>query len=231
MVSEKDNLNIQVENRLEDLFGESETNSIAAQGGDLEYYPFRILKSIVLSMDWEINDEVLNKFIEQIDGLKDTYKEDKILLLFLQILRSLGIYIKAKKGGAHPNAFKIINSVFTRLEKVVLSKNLSEASKKKMLFAELSKFKELRGQIALSNTDSVKKKKAEAETVKKKKIEASKPVPAATHKEKEIPGEITVPETPGFDGKEIFIKAVEDIKNLIRVEFAALREDLKLIKR
>ena len=232
MVSEKDSLNIQVENRLEDLFGESETNSpVAAEGGDLEYYPFRILKSIVLSMDWEINDEVLNKFIEQIDGLKDTYKEDKILLLFLQILRSLGIYIKAKKGGAHPSAFKIISSVFTRLEKVVLSKNLSEDSKKKMLFAELSKFKELRGQIALSNTDGVKKKKAETEIVKKKKMPAAKPAPAMAHREEEVPGGLIASGTQGYDGKEIFINAVEDIKNLLRVEFAALREELRLLKR
>jgi hypothetical protein len=231
LVSEKDSLNIQVENRLEDLFGESETNSpAAAEGGDLEYYPFRILKSIVLSMDWEINDEVLNKFIEQIDGLKDAYKEDKILLLFLQILRSLGIYIKAKKGGAHPNAFKIINSVFIRLEKVVLSKNLSEASKKKMLFAELSKFKELRVQIARSNTDSVRKKKAETEIAKKKKMPAVTPVPAMAHKE-EVPGVLIASGTQDHDGKNVFINAVEDIKNLIRVEFEALREELRLLKR
>jgi hypothetical protein len=232
LVSEKDNLNVQVENRLEDLFGESEINSpVSAEGGDLEYYPFRILKSIVLSMDWEINDEVLDKFIEQIDGLKDTYKEDKILLLFLQILHSLGTYIKAKKGGAHPNAFKIINSVFTRLEKVVLSKNLSEASKKKMLFAELSKFKELRGQIALSNANSEKKKKAETGIGKKKIMPEVKPVPATVQKEKEIPGGLIASGTQGYDGKEIFINAVEEIKNLIRVEFAALKEELKLIKR
>ena len=231
MVSEKDSLNIQVENRLEDLFGESETNSpAAAEGGDLEYYPFRILKSIVLSMDWEINDEVLNKFIEQIDGLKDAYKEDKILLLFLQILRSLGIYIKAKKGGAHPNAFKIINSVFIRLEKVVLSKNLSEDSKKKMLFAELSKFKELKVQIANSNTDSVRKKKAETEIVKKKKMPVATPVPATVHKE-EVPVGLIASGTQDYDGKDIFTNAVEDIKNLIRVEFEALREELRLFKR
>lgn len=232
MVSEKDSLNIQVENRLEDLFGESETNSpVAAEGGDLEYYPFRILKSIVLSMDWEINDEVLNKFIEQIDGLKDSYKEDKILLLFLQILRSLGIYIKVKKGGAHPNAFKIINSVFTRLEKVVLSKNLSEASKKKMLFAELSKFKELKGQIALSNTVGEKKKKAEAETVKKKIMPEVRPVPAVEHKEGGVPGGLIAEGNGVSDGRKIFISAVEEIKNLIRVEFAALREELKSLKK
>jgi len=221
LVSEKDNLNIQVENRLEDLFGESETDSpVAAEGDDLEYYPFRILKSIVLSMDWEINDDVLNKFIEQLDRLKDTYKEDKILLLFLQILHSLGIYIKAKKGGAHPNAFKIINSVFTRLEKVVLSKNLSEAAKKKMLFLELSKFKELRGAIAQGKIDS-----------EKKKMPAVKPAPAMVHKEEEVPGGLIASGTQGYNGKEIIINAVEDIKNLIRVEFAALREELKLLKR
>jgi len=232
LVSEKDSLNTQVENRLENLFGESETNSlVAAEGGDLEYYPFRILKSIVLSMDWEINDEVLSKFIEQIDGLKDTYKEDKILLLFLQILRSLGIYIKAKKGGAHPNAFKIVNSVFTRLEKVVLSKSLSEASKKKMLFAELSKFKELRGQIARSDSDRAKKKQAAKEIVKKKKIPEAGQVPAMVHKKEDVQVGFTAPGMQVYEGKDLFMNAVEDIKNLIRSEFAVLREDLKLLKR
>ncbi len=230
MASEKGSLNTQVENRLEDLFGENETNSpVAAEESDLEYYPFRILKSIVLSMDWEINDEVLNKFIEQIDGLKETFKEDKILLIFLQILRSLGIYIKNKKGGAHPNAFKIINSAFMRLEKVVLSKNISEASKKKMLFSELSKFKELKGQIALSSSDSSKKKTSEAKITEKKRPVA-KPIPTIVNIEENIQGGLNVPELQGYVGKEIFINAVEDIKNLIRVEFAALREELKLLK-
>jgi hypothetical protein len=114
----------------------------------------------------------------------------------------------------------------------VLSKNLSEASKKKMLFAELSKFKELRGRIALSNTDSVKKKKAETEIVKKKKMFAATPVPEKmAHKEEEVTGGLIASGTQGHDGKEIFINAVEDIKNLIRVEFAALREELRLLKR
>jgi hypothetical protein len=100
-----------------------------------------------------------------------------------------------------------------------------------MLFAELSKFKELRGRIALSNTDSVKKKKAETEIVKKKKMFAATPVPEMAHKEEEVTGGLIASETQGYDGKEIFINAVEDIKNLIRVEFAALREELRLLKR
>jgi hypothetical protein len=60
---------------------------------------------------------------------------------------------------------------------------------------------------------------------------AARLAPAMAHKEEEVPGELIASGTQGYDGKEIFINAVEDIKNLIRVEFAALREELRLLKR
>jgi hypothetical protein len=99
-------------------------------------YPLAELKNLVLSIDWEITDEVLSGFLSQIDGLKNGYKNDKIILMFLQLLGSLGEYIKTNRGKAHPKTFKILNSAFSRLEDVVQKEDMAESEKKKLLKAE-----------------------------------------------------------------------------------------------
>jgi hypothetical protein len=76
-----DTLSTELENRLDDLFGDNnvappdeEENDVAA------HYPLAELKNLILSIDWEITDEVLGKFLQQIKDLKLTYKHDKIVL-------------------------------------------------------------------------------------------------------------------------------------------------------
>ena len=68
--------------------------------------PLAELKSMVFSIDWEITDEVLSAFLSQIAKLKNTYKNEKIILMFLQLLGSLGEYIKTNRGNAHPKTLK-----------------------------------------------------------------------------------------------------------------------------
>ncbi len=82
-------------------------------------YPLAELKNMVLSIDWEITDEVLSGFLSQIDRLKSSYKNEKIILMFLQLLGSLGEYVKTNRGNAHPQTFKILNSAFSSLEEVL----------------------------------------------------------------------------------------------------------------
>ena len=65
-------------------------------------YPLAELKNLVLSIDWEITDDALADFISQVNNLKVTYKNEKIVLMFLQLLGSLGVYIKTNRGNAHP---------------------------------------------------------------------------------------------------------------------------------
>ena len=159
---EIDTMSSELENRLDDLFGESDLSVPDKQEKKLkEHYPLAELKNLILSIDWEITDEVLEKLIQQLKDLQITYNHDKIVMTFLQILNSLGNYIKTHRAKAHPKTFKILNSVFSNLDKIVLSGEMSESAKKKILLAEMHRYKELRNQITKSKkTAALRKTKA-----------------------------------------------------------------------
>ena len=155
---EIDTMNTELENRLDDLFGENDNPSSEASEKELTaHYPLVELKNLILSIDWEITDEVLDSLLQQLKDLQLTYKHDKIVTTFLQILNSLANYIKTYRAKAHPKTFKILNSVFASLDKVVLSKDMTELSKKRILRAEMNRYKELRAAIAVNKAADAKR--------------------------------------------------------------------------
>lgn len=168
MVESKDieALNLELDNRLDDLFGETDILLPDVEpDNQKEEYPLAELKNSILSIDWEITDEVLDKLVQQIQDLLTKYEDDKIVKTFLQILNSLGNYIRIHRGKAPPKTFRILNSVFSSLDKVVLSKDMTESAKKKLLRTEMKSYKELRSLTAKSSKSAAKEKvKSEAAT-------------------------------------------------------------------
>ena len=154
-----DSISFAVQERLDDLFEENDTSaSVKETDGDLTHYPLAELKSLVLSIDWEITEEVLSDFLIQIDNLGILYKDDQIIMKFFKMLKALGKYIKARQGEAHPNAFSVLNSVFCGLEKIV-TQDISNLDKQKLFKTELGKYKELQGLI--SESKRIKEKDAQ----------------------------------------------------------------------
>jgi hypothetical protein len=202
--TDDDAINEEVEGRLDNLFGDEDTAAdILEDSHESDDSPLRELKTIVLSLDWEITDEVMNNFVEQIAVLKDRLKDDKIILVFLQLLGSLGEYIRINKAKSHPGAFKILTSLFNELDKVVQSKDLTESDKKKILSAELTKYKTLKEQLI-------------------------KAKPKKEEKEPEIPPVEKTLET--VDLKDL-ATAINEIKQLVKTEFKALRAELKSLRK
>ena len=132
----------EVEDRLKDLFGESEESPAIAEKSDSpeEDSTIRKLKSTILSIDWEISDEVLDNLIKEISNLENTYKDDKNLLVFFQLLGTVGKYVKSTKANAHPGAIRLLNSVYNSLEIVILSKGITAAEKRKILHVQVEEF-------------------------------------------------------------------------------------------
>ncbi|MBW2412540.1 MAG: hypothetical protein JRF72_22295, partial [Deltaproteobacteria bacterium] len=200
-------------------------------------YPLSELKNLVLSIDWEITDEVMQKFISQIKDLKTTYKDDKINLTFLQILGSLGEYIKTNRGKAHPKTFKILNSVFSQFDEVVLNEDMQEIEKKKILRAEMNKYKVLREQISQDKASKKKKKPAQAAEPAKPRKKAASPqleVASTPVAEKATGEPVQTAQHPAADDNafaEQIAHAVEDIKRFIQAELKMLREELNLIRK
>ncbi len=189
--------------------------------------PLMELKSIVLSLDWEITDEVMGEFFREIQRLEERYSNEKILLSFLHLLDSIGKYIKTHKGKAHPHAGRLLSSTYLSLEKVLRSQQLTSVEKKRMLAREVKRYRRLKEQIAFRKTVAVRRKTVEAVDKTTPPIEQQD----ATTLPFEEGSKPSVKTHGGFQGpadtNEAFAAALEELKQIIYEEFRALREDLK----
>jgi hypothetical protein len=176
----------------------------------------------------------MESLLNEIKNVEYVYSEDKIILTFLQLLGSIGRYVKANKSRAHPEATRVINSVYEALEKVALTEGMPRPEKEKKLLEEVGKFKKLKEQVVL--------RKAEKKEPPVFEVSPAPPVPspAPTPGRERIP----VPEIPareesqaeprtearfaGMSPHEAFAYALEEIKDVIRAEFRALRAEIKL---
>jgi hypothetical protein len=174
--------------------------------------PLGELKKTVLSIDWEITPETIDSFQDHIRLLKEAFQRDKIISMLLQILGSLGQYIKTSRNNVHPSTFTVLNSVFARLEEIVTSPTMPAPVRKKLLQAEMAGYQELRDKI-LKRRASVQPSPAGKATVP-----APAPAPAAS-----APGVAAPPET--------LARAIEELKAFIRSELKTLKEELRISDR
>ncbi len=216
----------EVEDRLKDLFGESEESPAIVGKSDSpeEDSPIRNLKSTILSIDWEISDDLLDKLIKEIGGLENTYKDDKNLLVFFQLLGSVGKYVKSTKANAHPGAIRLLNSVYNSLEIVILSEGITTAEKRKILHVQVEQFKKLKEQIALRKAEMAKKK----EVIPSKPAIEEKEEDVVVQVEPEVITEKLPPDISRMTPQETVAYVLAEVKQLIRAEFKALRDELKL---
>jgi hypothetical protein len=202
--SKLDTLTSELENRLDELFREDGQPGEPLQFRDARSQPLAELKKIVLSIDWEITPEAVESFLAQIRLLKEAYQADKIVSMFLQILGSLGQYIKSNRSKAHPSTFSLLNSVFARLEEITSFPKMRELEKRKLLQMEMTAYQQLREKIS-----------------QRRAADEAKPVSPAPAKPPAIPAasEVTAP---------MLAQAVAELKEFFRSEMAALRRQLKL---
>ncbi len=232
MVLQKDGtVDFEVEADPKDLFGHSNEGLDSLEDtGDPEGTPLTELKSIVLSLDWEITDESMTRFVQEVEKLKKTYRDDKILVSFLGLLDSVGKYIKTHKAKAHPNASKLLNSAYMSLEKVIVSKDITEPERRKIFVSQVKSFKRLKEQIALRKAASDRKKGLKPpdqigpvaeEQINDLSMQRQGRTPDGTKERLRESDEGCV------SPHEVFMSALEEIKQLIQEEFRALREELK----
>ncbi len=108
--------------------------------------PLEQLKAIVLEMDWEISDENLNKYLDEITNLIENYKNDRPIYLFFKLHAAIGNYMLSKKARAHPDALKFLYGVYNSLEKA-LSVGLPLVEKNKMILTEVNNFRCLKQKL------------------------------------------------------------------------------------
>jgi hypothetical protein len=212
----------EVQGRLDDLFKSNE-KTFVDRGIELypDDYPLIELKSLVLSLDWEITDEIITDFMMHTDNLIEFYRNDKVILKFLHILRALGKYIDANRSKAHPDCFKILNSVFFALDDVILTKDISRSETEKLLKIEIENYKKLRKLV--SNRKLTKSRE-------KEQYSLTKNVPKIVKDDKIDCFQVKSESRMLIVSQKQLNDLKNDIKQFIHSEFIGLRDELKNLK-
>jgi hypothetical protein len=163
----------------------------------------------------------MTRFIDQVDRLRQTYKDDRLLLVFLQLLRPLGKYIKVSKSRCLPEAIQLLNSVYTNFEKVAAADGMPHQQKKKILMAEVARFKELKEQIAAQQGRQIPPRAAGGVSPQKTSGDGLRAMAPEGG-----PTSVTL-------SRDDLTYLVTELTQAIRAEFDALRSELQslLIKR
>jgi hypothetical protein len=212
----------EVINRLGDFFGEQEQSNPSSDNRNSNVspdFPLRNLNAIILSIEWEITDQIMTNLIAEVSRLKKIYRNDKIIFPFLQLHGSVGDYIRRKKVTALPGSISLLHSICGGLNRVVTVPEMTEAEKKRTLSEEVNKFKELKKQIIIA-------KSAVVDKVTPAPSKITRPSPP----EKEISHKEPKAKVSPVPTHETIMYALEEIKKVIRAEFKALREELKMKK-
>ena len=151
----RENLVNDIENRLDDFFGE----------GPLEDAPATVsmekLKSVVLSIDWEITESGLDELVTEADALVPHFENDRLVHTLLRMLKAVGAYMRKRQARSHPDAIKRIMSVFASIEKMVTENQMGEDLKKALVAKEIAAFKKLKEQIDVQRAPARQEKKKE----------------------------------------------------------------------
>jgi len=230
--ADKGKLTSELNDRLDDLFSDSEEGQAAAPEtppavpaeaeveaaapaesppASQKASPLMELDAIVLSLDWEITDENLEKLLNEIERLKSLYRDARLPYMFLQLHGSVGKYIASKKVDAHPDSIKLLHSVHAGLETILMNPDMEETDKKKILSEEVKKFKGLKHQIMLAKSTDPE----EAETAKKTLAPAT-PSPAAP----------AAPAGSASTADVNYQAFIEEIRKIIQAEFKELRKEI-----
>jgi len=243
----------EVNSRLGEFFSEPLKASApqnGAGGGNSTYAQFTELKAIILSIEWEITNDILNQLLDETNRLQGQYPNNQILLSFLKLLESVGKYISSKKANAHPDSIRLLHSIHKNLEDVLTSDALTEVDIKTILSGEVKKFKALRQQLldqkSQSKAAAKKKSPAPKKAPAKKPERDIKPLTSEEPVEEEIdldgnnweksPPKVAANRKPSGPSSSMpppsqTILKLEELKAFMEKEFKKLREEIKSLKK
>ena len=211
MAKQKAPITDEVKKRLDEIFVEDDgTPDVEGERLDAQTSPLRELKGVILSIEWEISDDVMHHFLEEVTRLRNSYNGDRIMAPFFKMLDSLGRYINKYKAKANPGAIRVLNSVYAALENILLSDGLKEVEKENILMEEVQRFKDL-----------------------KRKIQAHKgpgegrALVGKTASELVEGKDVSIDWDEGQGIAESYLAALNELKALIQSEFNALRDEMR----
>ena len=142
---------------LDEDFGTDEVDLFEFTSGE-EESPLTQLKTIILGLDWEITDEALQDLADEIEHIRnlEQFQHDKVSQVYAQALDKIGNYLLTEGASSHPNAIKLLMTLFYDFEKITSSEHITGAEITALLKSDVRKFKILQYQIGQKHgsTDS-----------------------------------------------------------------------------
>ncbi len=115
-----------------------------------ESSPFTRLKSVILSLEWEITDDYLQDLADELAELIPDWEDNKAAGVYLQGMSKIGKYLRLRGAYAHHNSIKLLLTFFHHLETIVSSPDMTEERITTLLRSDVRKFKVLQYQIRLA---------------------------------------------------------------------------------
>ncbi|MEN8139804.1 MAG: hypothetical protein ABFR97_01110 [Thermodesulfobacteriota bacterium] len=174
------------------------------------------LKSAILDLDWEISVAAIAQLEEQVKILRSAWSDQRIPLIYLQIIGALGQYAKVALRRSHPGAVRLLREVFQGLEESVGESKLSDDEKTSKVTDFVNKYNVLKGEITkfdkeqkekeLKGSQEKEPEEPETTTAPEETPPEPEPSPPAPSPEEAVvdPDEETVAETGG-DLDEFFV--------------------------
>lgn len=106
------------------------------------------LKAAILAIEWEITDEAMDSLTQAIRPLQAQWAGKKPLLVCLQVIGTLGQYIKKAREKAHPEAIKLLPDVFATLETVITDASMDGGRKIALVRGAVDKYNRLKTELA-----------------------------------------------------------------------------------
>ena len=120
-----------------------------------ESSPLTKLKSVILSLDWDITDEYLQELADELAYLAPSWQDDKVASLYLQGMGKIGKYLRLRGAHAHANSIKLLLTYFSHFETILASPDMSGESITTLVQNDVRKFKVLQYQIKLKEDGAV----------------------------------------------------------------------------
>ena len=161
--------NVEVKKRLDEIFSyETKINKTAKKTHEMMYiYPLYTLKNILLSIEWEVTDDILSKYLNEIIELQRLFQNNRYLKRLLQIQYFYGRFIKTYPDRIPLRTYKILYTLYDCMKNLLANKKLSDFEKKKIVEQEIHRYKNFRKYLRI-NKNNLSEDRSYKNSIKKR---------------------------------------------------------------
>ena len=114
---------------------------LSSPSSSVLHSPLKDMKSIILSIEWEINDTILEQLEDEINKLYLMYTGDRVIQGFLRILRFLGRYVRVRGVHSTQDSLNLLLYIYDHLESVMVSEGMTEAKKQVIINDSIKRYR------------------------------------------------------------------------------------------